>query len=87
MRGFGELEAAIMDRIWSARRPLLVREVQQPLRPERACNTVRTVTEILCWKGWLTVRRTAAHRHRARAGTGTVARPERRGWRWPPDSR
>lgn len=51
MRGFGDLEAAIMDRIWSAGRPLLVREVQQALQPERAYNTVWTVTEILYRKG------------------------------------
>jgi predicted transcriptional regulator len=55
MRGFGELEAAIMDRIWLAGRPVLVREVQAALRPERelAYNTVLTVVEILYRKGWL----------------------------------
>ena len=53
MRGFGELEAAIMDRIWSADGPLLVREVHATLRPERAYNTVLTVVEILYRKGWL----------------------------------
>ena len=54
MRDFGELEAAIMERVWSAGRPLLVREIQQALTPERAYNTVWTVTEILYRKGWLT---------------------------------
>lgn len=54
VRGFGELEAAIMERVWSAGRPLLVREIQQSLRPERAYNTVWTVVEILYRKGWLT---------------------------------
>ena len=53
MRGFGELETAIMERIWSAEGPLRVREVQQTLRPERAYNTVWTVVEILYRKGWL----------------------------------
>jgi len=54
VRDFGELEAAIMERVWSAGRPLLVREIQQALVPERAYNTVWTVTEILYRKGWLT---------------------------------
>jgi predicted transcriptional regulator len=53
VRGFGELEAAIMDRIWSAGQPLLVRDVHKTLRPERAYNTVLTVVEILYRKGWL----------------------------------
>ncbi|MDA8320913.1 MAG: BlaI/MecI/CopY family transcriptional regulator [Actinomycetota bacterium] len=55
MRGFGELEAAIMDRVWAAGRPVLVREVRDGLRPERdpAYNTVLTVVEILYRKGWL----------------------------------
>src|SRR5213595_572901 len=56
VRGFGELEAAIMDRVWSAGRPVLVREIHDMLRPERepAYNTVLTVVEILFRKGWLT---------------------------------
>ena len=55
VRGFGELEAAIMDRIWLAGRPVLVREIWAELRPERepAYNTVLTVVEILYRKGWL----------------------------------
>ena len=55
MRSFGELEAAIMDRVWLAARPVLVREVWAGLRPERepAYNTVLTVVEILYRKGWL----------------------------------
>src|SRR6266849_5058465 len=55
MRGFGELEAAIMDRVWSAGHPVLVREIHGWLRPERepAYNTVLTVVEILYRKGWL----------------------------------
>ena len=31
MRGFGDLEGAIMEQVWSAARPLLVREIQQAL--------------------------------------------------------
>ena len=72
MRGFGELEAAIMDQIWSAGRPLLVREVQRELRPERAYNTVLTVTEVLYRKGWLTREKDGrAYRYQA-----TISREE-----------
>jgi predicted transcriptional regulator len=55
VRSFGELEAAIMDRVWLAGRPVLVREIWTALRPERepAFNTVQTVMEILYRKGWL----------------------------------
>jgi predicted transcriptional regulator len=53
MRGFGELEGAIMDQVWSAGRPLLVREILEALEPQRAYNTVWTVTEVLYRKGWL----------------------------------
>ena len=55
VRAFGELEAAIMDQVWSAGRPVLVREIHDRLRPERepAYNTVLTVVEILYRKGWL----------------------------------
>ncbi|HUL26885.1 MAG TPA: BlaI/MecI/CopY family transcriptional regulator [Streptosporangiaceae bacterium] len=66
MRSFGELEAVIMDRIWSAGRPLLVRDVQQTLSPERAYNTVLTVVEILYRKGWLAREKDGrAYRYRA----------------------
>ena len=55
MRSFGELEAAIMDRVWRLGGPVLVREIWADLRPERepAYNTVLTVVEILYRKGWL----------------------------------
>ena len=55
MRSFGELEAAIMDQVWLAGRPLLVRDIWAGLRPERepAYNTVLTVVDILYRKGWL----------------------------------
>lgn len=72
MRGFGDLEGAIMERVWSAGRPLLVREIQRELTPERAYNTVWTVTEVLFRKGWLAREKDGrAYRYRA-----TVARDE-----------
>jgi len=70
VRGFGELEAAIMDRVWSAGRPVLVREIHDALRPERepAYNTVLTVVEILYRKGWLAREKDGrAYRYRATA--------------------
>lgn len=72
MRGFGDLESAIMERVWSAGRPLLVREIQQALPPGRAYNTILTVTEILHRKGWLTREKEGrAYRYRP-----TVSRDE-----------
>ena len=55
MRRFGELEAAIMDRLWDWGRPVLVREVVDALQDERglAYTTVMTVMENLYRKGWL----------------------------------
>ena len=74
MRGFGELESAIMDRVWSAGRAVLVREIWTDLRPERepAYNTVLTVMEILYRKGWL-AREKAGRAFRYRA---TVTRED-----------
>ena len=68
VRSFGELEAAIMDRVWLAGRPVLVREIWANLRPERepAYNTVLTVVEILYRKGWLAREKDGrAYRYRA----------------------
>jgi predicted transcriptional regulator len=68
VRSFGELEAAIMDRVWLAGQPVLVREVWAGLRPERepAYNTVLTVVEILYRKGWLVREKDGrAYRYRA----------------------
>ncbi|HEX6934789.1 MAG TPA: BlaI/MecI/CopY family transcriptional regulator, partial [Streptosporangiaceae bacterium] len=48
-----ELEAAIMEQVWTEQRSMLVRELQQAIRPVRAYNTVWTVVEILYRKGWL----------------------------------
>ena len=55
MRPFGELEAAIMNRLWSIPEPLTVRDVLTDLRPERplAYTTVMTVMDTLHRKGWL----------------------------------
>lgn len=70
MRGFGELEQAIMDVQWSAAEPLTVREVLGQLNRDRpqplAYNTVQTVTEILHRKGWLSRAKDGrAYRYRA----------------------
>jgi predicted transcriptional regulator len=70
VRAFGELEAAIMDQVWSAGQPVLVREIHDRLRPERepAYNTVLTVVEILYRKGWLAREKDGrAYRYRATA--------------------
>ena len=55
MRRFGELEAVIMDRLWDQGRPMLVREMVEDLRSDRALayTTVMTVMENLHRKGWL----------------------------------
>jgi predicted transcriptional regulator len=55
MRRFGELEAVIMERLWELGRPVLVREMVEALRPERALayTTVMTVMDNLHRKGWL----------------------------------
>ena len=54
-RPFGDLEATVMDLLWSAERPLLVRDVVELLHPERslAYTTVMTVMDNLHRKGWL----------------------------------
>ena len=67
-RPFGDLEATVMDLLWSAGRPLVVREVVELMRPERApaYTTVMTVMDNLHRKGWL---------HRDRDG---------RAWRYEP---
>ncbi|MGW2374069.1 BlaI/MecI/CopY family transcriptional regulator [Kitasatospora sp. NPDC001683] len=55
LRGFGDLEAEIMDRLWSWGRPATVREVVDDLQQQRpvAYTTVTTVADILHTKGWL----------------------------------
>jgi predicted transcriptional regulator len=53
---FGELEAAVMDRMWSASEPRSVRDIMEDLQHERqiAYTTVMTVMERLFRKGLLT---------------------------------
>jgi predicted transcriptional regulator len=55
MPRFGDLEAAIMDVVWSTDTAVTVREIRDRLdrEPVPAYNTVLTVTEILHRKGWL----------------------------------
>lgn len=55
MRPLGELEAAVMQRLWAWQRPTTVREVLDDLRPERplAYTTVMTVMDTLHRKGLL----------------------------------
>ncbi|KAB2352357.1 BlaI/MecI/CopY family transcriptional regulator [Actinomadura rudentiformis] len=52
---FGELEAVIMQRLWSYGRPVNVRTVLEDLKKERtiAYTTVMTVMDNLHKKGWL----------------------------------
>jgi len=56
VREFGDLEAAIMDRLWSSEQPLTVREMLDELATDRrlAYTTVMTVMDNLYRKGWLT---------------------------------
>ncbi|WP_155360451.1 BlaI/MecI/CopY family transcriptional regulator [Acrocarpospora macrocephala] len=55
MRGLGDLESVIMDRLWASRRPASVRTVLEELRREReiAYTTVMTVMDNLHTKGLL----------------------------------
>ncbi|MEO3860739.1 BlaI/MecI/CopY family transcriptional regulator [Acrocarpospora sp. B8E8] len=55
MRGLGDLESVIMDRLWASRRPASVRAVLEELRREReiAYTTVMTVMDNLHTKGLL----------------------------------
>ena len=55
MRKFGDLEAAVMERIWRRNQPVLVRDVLEDLQGNRAIayTTVMTVMDKLHRKGWL----------------------------------
>jgi predicted transcriptional regulator len=55
VRGFGELEAAIMVQLWAAGEPVTVRHVHTALTERRvlAYTTVLTVMDKLYRKGWL----------------------------------
>ena len=52
-RPFGDLEATVMDLLWSADRPLLVREVLDLMPARPAYTTVMTVMDNLHRKGCL----------------------------------
>jgi predicted transcriptional regulator len=55
VRGFGDLEAVIVDRLWSREGKTTVREVFDDLRRERqiAYTTVMSTMDNLHTKGWL----------------------------------
>ncbi|MDI5962861.1 BlaI/MecI/CopY family transcriptional regulator [Streptomyces sp. SL13] len=54
-RPLGDLEDAVMTRVWQWNRPLTVREVLEDMQQERsiAYTTVMTVMDNLHQKGWL----------------------------------
>ncbi len=67
MRGFGELEAVVMDRLWAAGGSGTVREIFEELRAEReiAYTTVMSTMDNLFRKGWLAREREGrAYRYR-----------------------
>jgi len=55
VRGFGELEAVIMDRVWEHPEPVTVRELHGELSAGRviAYTTVMSTMDNLHRKGWL----------------------------------
>src|ERR1700761_1188407 len=55
MRGFGDLEAVIMERVWSRDAPVTVRDLFEELSAERniAYTTVMSTMDNLHRKGWL----------------------------------
>jgi predicted transcriptional regulator len=55
VRGFGDLEAVIMDRVWEHADPVTVRELHDELAAERviAYTTVMSTMDNLHRKGWL----------------------------------
>ncbi|MGH3997950.1 MAG: BlaI/MecI/CopY family transcriptional regulator [Pseudonocardiaceae bacterium] len=55
VRGFGELEAVVMDRLWSGEGTTSVRAVFEDLRQQReiAYTTVMSTMDNLHRKGWL----------------------------------
>jgi predicted transcriptional regulator len=70
MRGFGDLEAVVMDHLWSLHSPATVREVLDDMPTARplAYTTVLTVMDNLHSKGFLA---------RERAGRAYAYRPTR----------
>ena len=70
MRGFGDLEAVIMDRVWEHAEPVTVRELHDELSAERviAYTTVMSTMDNLHRKGWLNrVKEGKAYRYSATA--------------------
>jgi predicted transcriptional regulator len=70
MRGFGELEAVIMQLVWDHGNPVTVRELFDELRQERAIayTTVMSTMDNLHRKGWLDrVKEGKAYRYAATA--------------------
>jgi predicted transcriptional regulator len=59
VRGFGDLEAVVMDRMWSREGTTTVREVFEDLRQSReiAYTTVMSTMDNLHRKGWLSRKR------------------------------
>lgn len=59
MRGFGDLEAVVMDRIWGRDGETTVRELFEDLRQSReiAYTTVMSTMDNLHRKGWLSRKR------------------------------
>ena len=55
MRGFGDLEAVVMQRVWDHGGPVTVREIFDELRETRpiAYTTVMSTMDNLHRKGWL----------------------------------
>lgn len=58
-RGFGDLEAAVMDRVWASDHEITVRAVFDEMSTEReiAYTTVMSTMDNLHRKGWLERRR------------------------------
>jgi predicted transcriptional regulator len=70
VRGFGDLEAVIMHRVWERSDPVTVRELFDELSAERtiAYTTVMSTMDNLHRKGWLDrVREGKAYRYQATA--------------------
>ena len=70
MRGFGDLEAVIMHRVWEYGKPVTVRELFDELSAERtiAYTTVMSTMDNLHRKGWLSrVKEGKAYRYSATA--------------------
>src|SRR5580693_974378 len=70
MRGFGDLEGLIMDRVWARGAPVTVRDLFDELSAERtiAYTTVMSTMDNLHRKGWLDrVKEGKAYRYTATA--------------------